>query len=307
MSEAIVSPFSSTFTPSLTVPFRSLLSRKVKGLVDLGGSGKQQTNVSPAPLRAGERPNAVTVDSASAVAPWRDAVGGAKEEEVSHSRLSSSAKPASWGEKLMREDATQIDGGGHAEDERLVARAQKGDASAFDQLVGRHTARLYGLVYHMTGNHEDTNDLLQDVWTKVFRSLAGFRGASRFTTWIHSIAVNMTINFLKRRGRRQTVSLDASAEEGGASDALENMLVSPHTPRTQAGIAELQGRLTEALGRLSAEHRAVVTMFDIQGMAHAEIGKILGVSEGTVRSRLFYAHRQLQGFLSDLHMEGAAV
>ena len=99
----------------------------------------------------------------------------------------------------------------------------------------------------------------------------------------------------------------AMVEEGGAPDALENLLVSPHTPRTQAGIAELQGRLTEALGRLSAEHRAVVTMFDIQGMAHAEIGKILGVSEGTVRSRLFYAHRQLQGFLSDLHTEGAGV
>jgi RNA polymerase sigma factor (sigma-70 family) len=310
MSEAIVSPFSSTFSPSLPAPLRSLLSGKVKGVGGVG-LGKWETNVSTARLRAGERPNAVTnavtVDSASAVAPWQDAVGGAKEKEVSHSRLSSGAKPASWGEKLMREDATQIDGGGHAEDERLVAGAQKGDASAFDQLVGRHTARLYGLVYHMTGNHEDTNDLLQDVWTKVFRSLAGFRGASRFTTWIHSIAVNMTINFLKRRSRRQTVSLDASAEEGGASDALENMLISPHTPRTQAGIAELQERLTEALGRLSAEHRAVVTMFDIQGMAHAEIGKILGVSEGTVRSRLFYAHRQLQGFLSDLHMEGAAI
>jgi RNA polymerase sigma-70 factor (ECF subfamily) len=231
----------------------------------------------------------------------------AKEAEFSHSRLHYGGKPVSSEEKLMPEEATQIDAGAHAEDERLVARAQEGDALAFDQLVGRHTARLYGLVYHMTGNHEDTNDLLQEVWTKAFRSLAGFRGASRFTTWIHSIAVNMTINFLKRRNRRQTVSLDASQEEGGASDSVESLLVSPHTPRTQAGITELQRRLTEALGRLSAEHRAVVTMFDIQGMAHAEIGRILGVSEGTVRSRLFYAHRQLQGFLSDLHMEVAVL
>lgn len=207
----------------------------------------------------------------------------------------------------MGENAAQIDISGHAEDERLVALAQKGDAFAFDELVGRHTSRLYGLVYHMTGNHEDTNDLLQEVWTKVFRSLAGFRGASRFTTWVHSIAVNMSINFLKRRNRRQTVSLYATVDDGGAPDALENLLVSPHTPRTEAGISELQNRLSEALSRLSAEHRAVVTMFDIQGMAHAEIGKILGVSEGTVRSRLFYAHRQLQGFLGDLHMEGAVV
>jgi RNA polymerase sigma factor (sigma-70 family) len=228
-----------------------------------------------------------------------------------HSRLPSSRNPASWeGERMSgdsTDDAIQTDGSRHAEDDRLVARAQKGDATAFDLLVGRHTSRLYGLVYHMTGNHEDTNDLLQDVWTKVFRSLAGFRGASRFTTWIHSIAVNMSINFLKRRNRRQTVSLDAGAEEGGVVEVMENMLVSPHTPRTEAGISELQSRLSDALGRLSPEHRAVVTMFDIQGMAHAEIGRILGVSEGTVRSRLFYAHRQLQAFLSDLHMEGAVV
>ncbi len=266
---------------------------------------KREASASTAPLHEGEFSD--VRDLPPVVAPWQGAGADSKEGGISHSRLSSGGKPASSDDKLMREDATQIEGGGHAEDERLVARAQKGDAAAFDQLVGRHTARLYGLVYHMTGNHEDTNDLLQDVWTKVFRSLAGFRGASRFTTWIHSIAVNMTINFLKRRSRRQTVSLDASVEEGGASDALESMLVSPHTPRTEAGIAELQGRLTDALGRLSAEHRAVVTMFDVQGMAHAEIGKILGVSEGTVRSRLFYAHRQLQGFLSDLHMEGAVV
>jgi len=266
---------------------------------------KREAANSKAAVHDGEFP--VDLDMPAVLAPWQKGGEDSKEEAIPHSRLSSDGKPASWDDKLMREDATQIEGGGHAEDEQLVARAQKGDAAAFDQLVGRHTARLYGLVYHMTGNHEDTNDLLQDVWTKVFRSLAGFRGASRFTTWIHSIAVNMTINFLKRRTRRQTVSLDASVEEGGAPDVLDSMLVSPHTPRTEAGIAELQGRLTDALGRLSPEHQAVVTMFDVQGMAHAEIGKILGVSEGTVRSRLFYAHRQLQGFLSDLHMEGAVI
>jgi RNA polymerase sigma factor (sigma-70 family) len=302
MSEAIGSPFSNAFTPSLPAPLRSLLFGNGDGL---GCLGKQEAAVPEASPWRVERTNAF--DSPAAGVPWLEPAAVAKGGALSHSRLSSGGKPASPEEKLMREDTTQIEAGGHAEDERLVARAQKGDALAFDQLVGRHTARLYGLIYHMSGNHEDTNDLLQEVWTKVFRSLAGFRGASRFTTWIHSIAVNMTINFLKRRSRRQTVSLDASVEEGGAPDALENLLVSPHTPRTQAGIAELQGRLTEALGKLSAEHRAVVTMFDIQGMAHAEIGKILGVSEGTVRSRLFYAHRQLQGFLSDLHMEGAGV
>src|SRR5471030_731248 len=94
------------------------------------------------------------------------------------------------------------------EDQALVARAQSGDAAAFDDLVVKYSPRLYGLVYNMTSNHEDTNDLLQDVFAKAYRSIGGFRGNSSFYTWMHSIAVNMSINFLKKRGRRQTMSLD---------------------------------------------------------------------------------------------------
>src|SRR5213594_5214995 len=94
------------------------------------------------------------------------------------------------------------------EDQQLVARTQEGEAAAFDQLVVKYSPRLYGLVYNMTSNHEDTNDLLQDVFAKAYRSIKGFRGKSSFYTWIHSIAVNMTINFLKKRGRRFHMSLD---------------------------------------------------------------------------------------------------
>lgn len=190
-----------------------------------------------------------------------------------------------------------------SEDVLLVSRAQKGDARAFDQLVLKHSGKLYGLVYNMTSNHHDTHDLLQDIWTKVYRSLAGFRGASRFTTWLHSVAVNMTINFVKRRARKQTVSLDDSPASEEGVPLKETILVSPHTPRTEANLSELQARLTHALEQLTPEHRAVVTMFDIHGMPHAEISKILSVSEGTVRSRLFYAHKQLQNFLSDFHTQ----
>ena len=81
------------------------------------------------------------------------------------------------------------------EDQQLVARTQSGDAAAFDQLVVKYTPRLYGLVYNMTSNHEDTNDLLQDVFSKAYKAIRGFRGKSSFYTWIHSIAVNMTLNF----------------------------------------------------------------------------------------------------------------
>jgi RNA polymerase sigma factor (sigma-70 family) len=183
-------------------------------------------------------------------------------------------------------------------DDELIARTQAGDAAAFDELIVKYSPRLYGLVYNMTSNHEDTNDVMQDVWSKAFRSIKGFRGKSSFYTWIHSIGVNMTINFLKKRGRRVHLSLD-DVDAGVQNDKEFIELTAGSTPVREADLGELQIRLNEAMQKLSHDHRAVVTMFDIQGMPHAEIAKILGISEGTVRSRLFYAHRQLQNFLSE--------
>jgi RNA polymerase sigma factor (sigma-70 family) len=184
------------------------------------------------------------------------------------------------------------------EDQPLVARAQSGDAAAFDELVVKYSPRLYGLVYNMTSNHEDTNDMLQDVFAKAYRAIKGFRGKSSFYTWIHTIAVYMTLNFLKKRGRRYHLSLDdVDASIQNDKEFIE--LTSTTSPVREADLGELQRRLNEAMMKLSDEHRAVVTMFHIQGMPHAEISKILGVSEGTVRSRLFYANRQLQNYLDE--------
>src|SRR5213592_3405982 len=184
------------------------------------------------------------------------------------------------------------------EDQQLVARAQSGDAGAFDELVVKYSPRLYGLVYNMTSNHEDTNDLLQDVFSKAYKAIRGFRGKSTFYTWIHSIAVNMTLNFLKKRGRRFQLSLDdVDASIQNDKEFMEATATS--SPVREADLSELQRRLNEAMMKLSDDHRAVVTMFHIQGMPHAEISKILRVSEGTVRSRLFYANRQLQNYLDE--------
>ena len=184
------------------------------------------------------------------------------------------------------------------EDQPLVARAQAGDAAAFDELIVKYSPRLYGLIYNMTSNHEDTNDMLQDVFAKAYRAIKGFRGKSSFYTWIHTIAVNMTLNFLKKRGRRYHLSLDdVDASIQNDKEFIE--ATSTSSPVREADLSELQRRLNEAMMKLSDEHRAVVTMFHIQGMPHAEISKILGVSEGTVRSRLFYANRQLQNYLDE--------
>lgn len=183
-------------------------------------------------------------------------------------------------------------------DEDLVARTQEGDPRAFDDLVRKYSSRLYGLVYNMTSNHEDTNDLLQDIFSKAYRSIKGFRGKSSFYTWLHTIATNMTINFLKKRSRTRQMSLDDIDSNIQFDPEFIELTSGPDATR-EVNLKELQARLNEAMMKLSNEHRAVVTMFDIQGMPHAEIGKILKISEGTVRSRLFYAHRQLQNYLQE--------
>src|SRR3954463_9202294 len=190
------------------------------------------------------------------------------------------------------DDASQPD------DETLVRQTQGGDTRAFDALWQRYSPRVYSLIYNMTSNHEDANDLLLEVFAKAYRSISGFRGKSSFYTWIHAIAVNMTLNFLKKRGRRFHLSLDdMDASIKNDKEFLE--LTASSSPVREADLSELQRRLNEAMMKLSDEHRAVVTMFHIQGMPHAEISKILRVSEGTVRSRLFYANRQLQNYLEE--------
>ncbi len=184
-------------------------------------------------------------------------------------------------------------------DDDLVARSRHGDTAAFDQLVVRYQRRIYSLAYNMTSSREDADDIVQEAFTKAYRSLRRFHGRSSFYTWIYAIASNLALNLLRKRKRRPTASLDELDEEGFANDpAFVDTSIAGDTPR-QVRMRELQERLNEALQELSEDHRAVVALHDIGGVPHTEIARILGVSEGTVRSRLFYARRILQGLLSD--------
>ncbi len=184
-------------------------------------------------------------------------------------------------------------------DEELVLAAQEGETTAFDELVRRHTGKIYGLVYNMTSHREDTADLLQDIFARAYRSLQRFRSQSQFSTWLHSIAVNMTLNHLKKRRRRANHYSLNDIDSGIERDEEFIHLTSPRTPEKEADLKDLQKRLNSAMMKLSEDHRAVVTMYDIQGLQHTEISRILGISEGTIRSRLFYAHRQLQSNLEE--------
>lgn len=181
-------------------------------------------------------------------------------------------------------------------DEDLVSRAKDGDTRAFDALILKYGDKLYGLVYNMTNHKEDTHDLLQDIFAKAYQSLRKFKGNSTFYTWIYQIAVNQTLNFLKKRKRRTALSL---SEPDSAVQQDPALIDGTHeaNPERKSRLMELQKKLNEAMMKLSESHRMVVTMYDIQGMPHADISKVLGISEGTVRSRLHYAHLQLQSAL----------
>jgi len=180
----------------------------------------------------------------------------------------------------------------------LVRKARRGDLNAYDELVKRYQERIYATIYHMTSNHEDANDLAQESFIKAFQALNSFKGGSTFYTWLYRIAVNKTINFLKQRKKRQHMSLndiDFNAEHDPDLVAL----ISDKTPFRNAGLSELQKFLNEALLKLSEPHRMVVVLHDVQGQSHEEIAEIMGCNIGTVRSRLFYARQQLQGYLSE--------
>jgi RNA polymerase sigma factor (sigma-70 family) len=184
------------------------------------------------------------------------------------------------------------------EETELVRRARKGDLSAYDDLVRRYQERIYATIYHMTSNHEDANDLAQEAFIKAFQALRSFKGGSSFYTWVYRIAVNKTINFLKQRKNRTQMSLD-DLDVNAEHDPDLVALVSEKTPRREVGLAELQEKLNAAMQKLSEPHRLVVTLHDVQGLAHEEIAKIMDCNVGTVRSRLFYARQQLQAYLSE--------
>jgi RNA polymerase sigma factor (sigma-70 family) len=185
-----------------------------------------------------------------------------------------------------------------AEEDGLVRQAQNGDLGAYDELVRRYQERVYATIYHMTSNHEDANDLAQDAFIKAFQAIKSFKGGSSFYTWVYRIAVNKTINFLKQRKNRSAMSLN-DLDFNAENDPDLVALISDKTPRRDAALSELQKKLNEAMQKLSEQHRLVVTLHDVQGLAHEEIAEIMDCNVGTVRSRLFYARQQLQGYLTD--------
>jgi RNA polymerase sigma factor (sigma-70 family) len=183
-------------------------------------------------------------------------------------------------------------------DRSLVERTQAGDPTAFDELVRRYQPRLLGMLYSMSNNQTDAWDLAMETFEKAYKSIHTFRLDAEFFTWLYRIGFNLTVNFLRRNKHRHNLSMDdADLDLQNRVEFIDGTASSDAERQTR--LMELKKKLNESMAKLSEHHRAVVTLFDIQGLSHAEIGKIMACKEETVRSRLFYAHKQLQKYLKN--------
>jgi len=175
--------------------------------------------------------------------------------------------------------------------------------SAFGSLVAKYQDRLFNMVFRMCGNRADAEELAQEAFLKALERIDQFKGFSQFYTWLFRIAANLTISHRRRSGRVKFHSLTASDDSSSSpADVLTAGLAQRRNPGPEAvAIAADTGqRITEALGELEDEFRAVVVLRDVEDMDYAQIAEVLGVPIGTVKSRLHRARSMLKDKLAGL-------
>jgi RNA polymerase sigma factor (sigma-70 family) len=177
-------------------------------------------------------------------------------------------------------------------DDELVGRAQAGDVEAFTELVGRVQEKVYHTILGMTRNQEDAGDLAQETFMVAYRSLPSFKRQSGFYTWIYRIAVNLTLNFLKKKGKEKGTE---SFEDKAA--VLDRAGYEAASPEGDSLSRELKDRIDEATASLGLPYRAAFNLVVTQGISHGQAAEILGCSENTVSWRMYKARKMLQAKL----------
>jgi len=168
----------------------------------------------------------------------------------------------------------------------VIALAAVGDRAASRTLYDRHAARVHRLTYRVCGDPDLADDLTQEVFVKVFRSLGQFRGDSAFSTWVHRIAVTVSLNAMRKvkRLRERETDLDEAHQHEFEPDAID---------------PDLRARLAAAIEALPDGVRIALVMHAIEGYTHAEIGHALGIAEGTSKAKVFDARARLKKALGD--------
>ncbi len=181
-----------------------------------------------------------------------------------------------------------------------VRRAQEGDVRAFEQLFQQYQRGIYNTIFQMVRNDADAADLTQEVFVRAYRALPRLQTPEAFTAWLYRIAVNLSRNWLRDRGRVRVESLELPGEEGEEGNTREIADPTPD-PEAQTQTREMQQRVQKAVAGLSPDHRAVVTMHHLQEMSVEEIARAMDCSIGTVKSRLSRARdhlkRKLAGYV----------
>jgi RNA polymerase sigma-70 factor (ECF subfamily) len=192
----------------------------------------------------------------------------------------------------------------------LIARCRAGEASAFRELYQLHRSAVYGVVARMISNEADREEVVQDVFLQIFKSLDNFRGSAKLSTWAHRVAVNVTLQHIRRKGRRIKLHLREVVPE--ATVAPNGSSVEVDSPEGEAIRHERQRAVERALETLSPKKRIALVLADFEGKSSKEIAAIVGAPALTVRTRLFYARREFYAQLakepafSDVDLEGGA-
>lgn len=167
-------------------------------------------------------------------------------------------------------------------DLELIRQAQQGDSNAIRQLYQRHCGRVFTVIRRLAGDDALAEDWAQEAWVRVFRALPTFRGESRFTTWLHRIALNSALH--GRRWRERRVKHEAP-------------ILPTHPAQASNEDTALRLKLERAMERLPDRMRQVLVLHDVEGYTHEEIGEFLGVTPGTSKSQLFKARARMREIL----------
>lgn len=186
------------------------------------------------------------------------------------------------------------------EDRVLIARARSGDRSAFRSLVERHQRRAFAIAVGLVRDENDAREIVQEAFLRVYRGLDAFEGSSSFFTWLYRIVSNLAIDFIRKPGRREAEPLDLDALDE-ATDSPLVARIDAADPLDSVHRGELRLRIAAALDALPAYHRGVILMREVEGMSYEEMAEAMGVSKGTIMSRLFHARRKLQHALADCY------
>jgi RNA polymerase sigma-70 factor (ECF subfamily) len=189
------------------------------------------------------------------------------------------------------------------EEQAILERIRKGDESGFEELVKEHTGKVVGLAWRLVGNHEDAEDIAQEAFLRLHRSLAEFRGESRISTWLYRTTTRLAIDYLRRERIKRKVFFfrqdnDSPDPVDLASDPLRN-------PAREFQSQEAMRSLRKSLQKLSARQQVIFTLRHYEGLALKEIAEHLGIETGTVKAHLHRAITQLRKDLNEFR-EGSS-